>query len=372
MIYPTSLVALLASTAFVSAAPSSSLETLEKRVACTFNTAAAAIAGKAGCNIITLNNIQVPGGTTLDLTGLKTGTQVIFQGTTGFDHFKWAGPLISISGQDIKVTGGNQHVINGNGTLYWDGLGSNTKPVDKPKFFAAHSLTGSSSITGLNFLNAPVQCISIDSSVGLSLIDITIDNSAGDQNKLGHNTDGFDIGSSQNIFISGATVKNQDDCVAINSGSNITFTGGNCSGGHGLSVGSVGGRSGTGANDVSDVKFLSSTVSNSQNGVRVKTVSGATGTVKDVTFQDIILVGITGVGVDVQQDYDNGKPTTTPTPGVPITGLTMNNVHGTVAAGGQNVYILCANCSGWTWNKVAVTGGSQVKKCAGVPAGAAC
>lgn len=110
-------------------------------------------------------------------------------------------------------------MINGNGTLYWDGLGSNVKPVNKPKFFAAHSLTGSSSITGLNFLNAPVQCISIDSSVGLSLIDITIDNSAGDKGSLGHNTDGFDIGASQNIFISGAIVKNQDDCVAINSGS---------------------------------------------------------------------------------------------------------------------------------------------------------
>ncbi|KAF7946851.1 uncharacterized protein EAE97_004100 [Botrytis byssoidea] len=371
MIYPTSLVALLASTAFVSAAPGSSLEALEKRVACTFTTAAAAIAGKAGCTTITLNNIQVPGGTTLDLTGLQTGTQVIFQGTTGFDHFKWAGPLLSISGKDIKVTGAAGHVINGNGTLYWDGLGSNVKPVDKPKFLFAHSLTGSSSITGLKFLNAPVQCISIDSSVGLSLVDITIDNSAGDKGSLGHNTDGFDVDSSQNIYISGAIVKNQDDCIAINSGSNITFTGGNCSGGHGLSVGSVGGRSGTGANDVSDVKFLSSTVTNSQNGVRIKTVSGATGTVKDVTFQDITLVGITGVGIDVQQDYQNGKPTGTPTNGVPITGLTVNNVHGTVS-GGQDVYILCANCSGWTWNKVAITGGTELKKCAGVPTGASC
>ncbi|TGO66092.1 hypothetical protein BOTNAR_0068g00020 [Botryotinia narcissicola] len=371
MIYPTSIVALLASTAFVSAAPGSSLETLEKRVACTFNTADAAIAGKAGCSTITLNNIQVSGGKTLDLTGLKTGTQVIFQGTTGFDYFKWGGPLISISGQDITVTGAAGHVINGYGTMYWDGLGSNVKPVNKPKFFAAHSLTGSSSITGLKFLNAPVQCISVDSSVGLSLIDIHIDNSAGDKGNLGHNTDGFDIGGSQNIFISGAVVQNQDDCVAINSGSNITFTGGNCSGGHGLSVGSVGGRTGTGANDVSDVKFLSSTVSNSANGVRVKTVSGATGSFKGVTFQDITLINISGVGIDVQQDYKNGSPTGTPTAGVPITGLTVNNVHGSVS-GGQNVYILCANCSGWTWNKVAVTGGTEKKTCQGIPTGASC
>ncbi|TGO44376.1 hypothetical protein BCON_0532g00020 [Botryotinia convoluta] len=374
MIYPTSLIAFLASTAFVSAAPGSSLEALEKRDACIFTTAAAVKAGKTTCAIITLDNINVPGGTTLDLTGLNTGTKVIFQGTTSFDFFQWKGPLISISGENIAVSGASGHTINGNGTLYWDGLGSNTTPTKgktKPKFFAAHSLTGSSSITGLHFVNAPVQCISVDSSVGLSLIGITIDNSAGDIGDLGHNTDGFDIGNSQNIFISGATVKNQDDCVAINSGTNITFTGGNCSGGHGLSVGSVGGRTGTGANDVSDVKFLSSTVSNSVNGVRVKTVSGAKGSVSGVTFQDITLVGITGVGVDVQQDYQNGSPTGIPTDGVPITGLTVNNVHGTVS-GGQNVYILCANCSGWTWNKVAVTGGTEKKTCKGIPTGASC
>lgn len=46
---------------------------------------------------------------------------------------------------------------------------------------------------------------------------MTIDNSAGDSGG-GHNTDGFDIGSSSNVVISGAKVYNQDDCVAVNSG----------------------------------------------------------------------------------------------------------------------------------------------------------
>ncbi|KAF7892411.1 uncharacterized protein EAF01_010491 [Botrytis porri] len=375
MIYSTSLIAFLASTAFVSAAPGSSLEALEKRVSCTFTDADAAKAGKTGCTTITLSNIKVTGGHTLDLTGLNVGTKVIFEGLTSFGYSQWEGPLLSISGQDIVVSGAAGHSLDGNGPQYWDGLGSNVKNGKgkiKPKFFAAHSLTGSSTITGLHFVNAPVQCISIDSSDGLSLININIDNSAGDAGNLGHNTDGFDIGDSKNIFISGAIVKNQDDCVAINSGTNITFTGGNCSGGHGLSVGSVGGRSGTGANVVSGVKFLSSTVSNSANGVRVKTVSGATGSVSGVTFQDITLVGITGVGIDVQQDYMNGKPTGIPTAGVPITGLTINNVHGTVASGGQDIYILCASCSGWTWTKPLITGGTEVKKCQGIPTGASC
>lgn len=43
--------------------------------ACTFTDAAAVVKGKASCSTITLNNIAVPAGTTLDLTKLKTGTK---------------------------------------------------------------------------------------------------------------------------------------------------------------------------------------------------------------------------------------------------------------------------------------------------------
>ncbi|APA07504.1 hypothetical protein SS1G_01009 [Sclerotinia sclerotiorum 1980 UF-70] len=368
------LATFLASSALVASAPSPAPEDLDKRADCTFTSAATAIAQKKGCSTITLNNVAVPANTTLDLTGLTTGTKVIFQGTTTFGYYEWEGPLVSISGTDIVVTGAAGNKLDGGGARWWDKLGSNVTPGNgkvKPKFFAAHKLLGSSSITGLNFLNAPVQCISVGQSVGLSLININIDNSAGDTNQLAHNTDAFDINLSQNIYISGAIVKNQDDCVAVNSGTNITFTGGNCSGGHGLSIGSVGGRSGTGANDVKDVRFLSSTVSKSSNGARIKTVSGKTGTVSGITYQDITLVGITGYGIVIEQDYENGSPTGTPTSGVPITGVTMNNVHGTVT-GGQNTYILCANCSGWTWNKVAITGGTVKKTCKGIPTGASC
>lgn len=86
----------------------------------------------------------------------------------------------------------------------------------KPKFFAAHSLT-SSTITNLNIKNTPVQAVSIAGCDGLTITDMTIDDSAGDS-AGGHNTDGFDIGTSSNVIIDGAKVYNQDDCVAINSG----------------------------------------------------------------------------------------------------------------------------------------------------------
>ncbi len=133
----------------------------------------------------------------------------------------------------------------------------------------------------------------------------------------------------------------------------------------------MGGRS---DNTVEDVTIESSTVKDSQNGVRIKTVYDATGTVKSVTYKDITLSGITKYGIVIEQDYENGSPTGTPTTGVPITDLTLDGVTGTVDSSGTNIYILCGSgsCSSWTWEGVSVTGGETSTKCENVPSGASC
>lgn len=228
-----------------------------------------------------------------------------------------------------------------------------------------------STISGLNVKNTPVQGFSVNSATDLTLDHITIDNSAGDGADGGHNTDAFDVGSSTGITISNANIKNQDDCLAINSGSNIHFVGGTCSGGHGLSIGSVGGRT---DNDVSNVVIENSKISNSQNGVRIKTVYDATGSVKNVTYKDITLSGITKYGIVIEQDYENGSPTGKPTTGVPITDLTVSGVTGSVSSSATPIYILCGSgsCSDWTWTGNKVTGGKASTKCSGVPSGASC
>ncbi|GJC98804.1 endopolygalacturonase 1 [Colletotrichum higginsianum] len=355
------LLALGALAASVIAAP------LDARASCTFTDAAAAIKGKASCTAIILKDIVVPAGTTLDLTGLKSGTHVTFQGKTTFGYKEWEGPLISFSGTNILIDGASGHSIDCEGQRWWDTKGSNGGKT-KPKFFYAHSLK-QSTIKNLNALNTPVQAFSINSVTDLSVLSVTLDNSLGDT-KGGHNTDAFDVGSSTNVYISGAVVKNQDDCLAINSGTNITFTGGSCSGGHGLSIGSVGGRSN---NVVKDIVISNSKISNSDNGVRIKTVYGATGSVSNVQYTGITLSNIAKYGVVIEQDYENGSPTGKPTAGVPITGLTLSKVTGTVASSGTNVYILCASgaCSNWKWSGVSVTGGKKSTKCSGIPSGGA-
>jgi len=189
--------------------------TAKAATACTFTNAASAIASKKACTSIVIDAISVPAGTTLDLTGLNTGTSVTFQGNTSFGYAEWVGPLVSISGTNIHVIGASGSVLDGLGSYYWDGQGSNGGKT-KPKFFAAHDLV-SSSIANVKIANAPVQVFSIDGANGLTMTGITVNNSVGAA--LGHNTDAFDIGESTGVYISGANVINQDDCLAINSGS---------------------------------------------------------------------------------------------------------------------------------------------------------
>lgn len=122
---------------------------------------------------------------------------------------------MQIEGTDITITGASGSLLDPDGSRWWDGEGGSGGKT-KPKFFYAHDLT-SSSIVDLKIQNTPIQAVSIANCDGLTITDMTIDNSAGDS-EGGKNTDGFDIGDSSNVVIDGATVYNQDDCVAVNSG----------------------------------------------------------------------------------------------------------------------------------------------------------
>jgi polygalacturonase/galacturan 1,4-alpha-galacturonidase len=339
----------------------------KRATTCTFSGSAGASSAsksKTSCSTIILSALAVPSGTTLDLTGLNEGTTVIFEGITTFGYEEWSGPLVSVSGTDITVTQTSGAYLNGEGALWWDGEGSNGGKT-KPKFFYAHNMI-SSTISDIYIYNPPVQVFSIDDSTDLTMTGITINGEDGDT--LGANTDGFDIGDSTGITITGANVYNQDDCVAVNSGTTITFSGGVCSGGHGLSIGSIGGRT---DNTVDGVTFSDCEIKDSQNGVRIKTISGDTGTVTGVTYSGITLSDITDYGIVVRQDYDDEG---TVTNGVTIKDFILDGVSGTVASGGTNILILCGSgsCTDWIWTDVDVTGGSTATDCENLPSGISC
>jgi polygalacturonase len=117
-------------------------------------------------------------------------------------------------------------------------------------FIVVNKVTGNSVIKNLYIRNWPTHLFSISSCSDLVFQDLVLNNSLGDApNSISkglpaaHNSDGFDVSSSSNIVIERSVVHNQDDCVAITSGNNMTVSNLECYGGHGLSIGSVGGKS---------------------------------------------------------------------------------------------------------------------------------
>ncbi|XP_018562871.1 polygalacturonase-like [Anoplophora glabripennis] len=311
------------------------------------------------CSDIIIDGIIVPYGVTLDLTSLKSGTKVIFQGTLAWEYSEWGGPLIKIKGTNVEITGADNHVLDGRGALWWDGLGGNGGKV-KPKFLRA--TVTNSVIRNLHIKNAPINAVLLSRCVDSVIEYITIDDKDGDKDKAGHNTDAFNLNSNNNITIQHCTVYNQDDCMAINFGQNTYFLNNYCSGGHGISIGSVGGGS-----EVKGVLVDGCQIVDSDNGVRIKTKYGQTGSVSDITYQNIVLKNIHNYGIIMQGDY--GSKEGVPTGGVPISHLTLKNISGTVDKTGVNIYILVANASDWHWSDINVTGGEKKMECQGIPAG---
>ncbi|KAJ3211240.1 hypothetical protein HDU82_006333 [Entophlyctis luteolus] len=326
---------------------------LEKKSTCVVSS----YAGFADCVSSTTIAIEgpftVPANSVVDWSGLKSGTTITLTGTVTFakgtlttsDH------LITVGGSAITFSGTG--TLYGSGEDYWDGKGSSG--VNKPKMFKVET-TGGSKFSGFTIKNTPVHCFSISGS-DTTFDGITINNSAGDATNsagtvLGHNTDGFDV-SATGITIENCNVHNQDDCLAVNSGSDIKFLNNYCSGGHGISIGSVA----SGA-VVDTVTVSGCTVIDSENGVRIKTDYGATsGSVSNIIYEDITLSGISDYGIVVRQDYKDGSTVGTAVSDMPIKGVTMTNIHGTVDSGAYSVFVLCATgeCTDFNWTEIDIT-----------------
>ncbi|AET39992.1 endo-polygalacturonase Ecym_5224 [Eremothecium cymbalariae DBVPG len=311
------------------------------------------------CTNIIIKDFTVPAGQKLDLTGLHDGTTVTFDGRITMGYAKWEGPVIQIKGKNIHVTGTPNHVIDGEGQRWWNCKGDPNN--EKPKMIRL-SLSNNSVAENLKVKNTPKSAFSLNNSHGLVVRNVLIDNRDGKD--TAKNTDGFDVSSSTNITIKGCTVYNQDDCLAINKGSGITFTENNCYDGHGISIGSVGHTRG---DQVTDVHITDNKVFTSTNGLRIKTIVDAEGDVSGIYFLNNRLTDVKKYGIVIEGDYKDGTTTGNPTGGVPITNLHVIGNHGNVVNSKSSpVKILVKNASKWEWARNNIIGGRKFA-CSGAP-----
>ncbi|KAJ3789849.1 glycoside hydrolase family 28 protein [Lentinula aff. detonsa] len=311
------------------------------------------------CTTVIINEFTVDAGETFTLKPAD-GATVTMAGDVTFAFKEWDGPLMVVEGNDITFDGAG-HTLNGLGEQYWDGQGSSggtTKPA--PLLRINHD---GGSFSNVVVLNSPGRATAIGGN-GIVVSEITVDNSAGDQpnamsdgQPAGKNTDGFDI-SADDVTVENSIVMNQDDCLAINRGTNINFENNQCSGGHGISVGSI-------SSDVtvSGITISGNTVSNSMQCFRIKTDATSTdSTVSDVTYTNNKASGCEEFGVLITQSYPDALGT--PGTGVDISGITWSGTNTvSVNSDADRVDINCgslSSCSGtWDFSGLTVTGGVE-------------
>ncbi|KAE8387409.1 glycosyl hydrolases family 28-domain-containing protein [Aspergillus alliaceus] len=297
-VYPTSVVptsapsALVTNTAHIAkVAKAATSSAAEIPTSDSVPTASSSFAGNGGMTCTVFEYAAISSAVaTLELHSLWTGAAVIFaRKTTSSDTVDSGFDPIVISGTSVTITGANGHVIDGNGLLIFL----------RPDHFIVVKDMYNPRIENLNIQNWPVHCFDIERTEHLIISGLTLDNSAGDAVN--------------------SKIHNHDDCVAATSGTDIVVNGMYGYGGHGLRIGSIGGKS---DKTVNGVTFPNSQFLGSQNGCGTKTNSGEKGDVQNILYQNITLSDITEYGIDIQQDYLNGGPTGEPANGVTISIVT--------------------------------------------------
>nr|AHG54214.1 polygalacturonase 9 [Lygus lineolaris] len=317
-------------------------------------------AKKSADKRIVIKNLVVPAGKMLDLTNLQQGTVIEFEGRLTFGYQEWDGTMIRIKGKNIRVVGKPGNLLDGEGHRWWDKKGGNGGKK-KPRFIEVN--LEDSLVTGLNIKNPPRHCFVANYCKNVRIEYVNIDIKDGDT-KGGHNTDGFGVGGSQNVTVANCKVHNQDDCFCTGSGSDTIFENNVCTGGHGISIGSMGN-----GQKVERVLVRNCQIIRNTNGIRIKSRKGETGLVRDVTFENIEMKDISKYGIIIQANYLNGGPKGDPTP-FPMENIIIKNVRGTVSRKGTNtlVWVAPGSAKNWQWNS-SITGGQREVACKGVPQG---
>ncbi|RID61075.1 hypothetical protein BRARA_E00250 [Brassica rapa] len=290
------------------------------------------------CSSIGAVNLLVPEGKTYFLKSIRLngpcksiitvqifGTLSASQKRSDYkDITKW---ITFDSVNSLSVDGGATGTVNGNGETWWQNSCKRNEAqpcTNAPTTLTFYNLKNLR-VNNLRVRNTQQIQISIEkcSNVQVSNVEVTAPADS-------PNTDGIHITNSQNIQISKSTIGTGDDCISIETGSqNVNINDLTCGPGHGISIGSLGDDNSKAF--VSGVTVDGAKLSGTDNGVRIKTYQGGSGTASDIIFQNIQMDNVKNP-IIIDQDYCDKSKCTEQTSAVEVKNVVYRNISGTSAS----------------------------------------
>ncbi|XVF24817.1 hypothetical protein REPUB_Repub13aG0160400 [Reevesia pubescens] len=144
------------------------------------------------------------------------------------------------------------------------------------------------------------------------------------------NTDGIHISASRGVEVKNSIVRTGDDCISIVSNSSrVKIRNIACGPGHGISIGSLG-KSNSWA-QVHNVLVDGAFISNTENGVRIKTWQGGSGYAANMKFQNVLMENVSYPIIIDQYYCDSDLPCANQTLAVKVDNISFVNIKGTSA-----------------------------------------
>uniref|UniRef100_A0A0A9YRF1 Endopolygalacturonase 1 n=1 Tax=Lygus hesperus TaxID=30085 RepID=A0A0A9YRF1_LYGHE len=299
-----------------------------------------------GDRLITLRNIEVPAGKSLDLSDFEPGTKIEIAGKITFGLAEWGGPLVLMKGQALTIEGKGGS-IDAQGSRWWDNQGAK----GKKKPLTVSMQLEDSKVIGLLVKNPPLVAIAVNKARNLEITKATIDVKEGN-GKGALDTKGVTIRSSTNTKVLDSTIDNQSDCLLVDRDVNqVVFERNTCNGGNGVII--IGG----GGEIVRDIQIKHSKIIGSNTGVSIKPAKNGKG-LQGIILDSIELKDIKTAGIWVSQQAAGSS----------IRDVTVNRVEGNVLPTGTNMIVnvpLDPNNQNWNWfSKI---WGGKKSICKGIP-----
>ncbi|XP_059631999.1 polygalacturonase At1g48100 [Cornus florida] len=246
--------------------------------------------------------------------------------------------------------------IEGNGEKWWElpckphrGPNGSTLPgpCDSPaliRFFMSSNLM----VSGLCIQNSPMFHMKFDGCEGVLIEKLSISSP-----KLSPNTDGIHIENTKAVGIYNSVIGNGDDCISIGTGcSDVDIEGVTCGPSHGISIGSLGVHNSQAC--VSNISVRNVVIRDSDNGVRIKTWQGGTGSVTGISFENLQFDNVRNC-IIIDQYYCLTKACRNQTSAVYLNDVSYRNIRGTYDVRSPPIHFACSDtmpCTNITMSEV--------------------